>query len=43
VVHEVPADDAKVAEQNFQRGKLAALEDLLDLESDLRKWKESNK
>ena len=43
VVHEVPAGDAKVLEQNYERGKVAGLEDLLELEKELAEFKESRK
>jgi hypothetical protein len=43
VLHIVPADEAKVAEQNFQRGKLSALEDFLELATELKEFKERNK
>jgi hypothetical protein len=41
-VHKVPTSDEAVAIQNFQRGQIAALEDIIGLEQEVKEWKESH-
>ena len=42
IVHKVPTSDEAVAIQNFQRGQIAALEDIIGLEQEVKEWKEQH-
>jgi len=42
IVHNVPTSDEAVAIQNFQRGQIAALEDIIGLEQEVKEWKEQH-
>jgi len=43
VIHEVPDTVEKMAEQNFQRGQLSAIERVMDFEEELKAWREQTK
>jgi len=40
IVHDIPHTPENVALQNFDRGCVSVLEDLLELAEEYRKWKE---
>ena len=43
IIHNVPStEDARVV-QNFQRGQVAILEDIIGLESELKEWRQNHK
>lgn len=39
VVHNIPTTKEAEAEQNFQRGQIAAFEDFIGLEQELKEWR----
>ena len=43
VVHNIPVTDTAVAEHNFMRGKISAMEDLIGLQDELKQWKEAQR
>ena len=43
VVHQVPVSMEQVAQQNFERGQIAALERILEFEQELAEWKKARK
>jgi hypothetical protein len=43
LVHEMPSTVEKMAEQNFERGRLAGWEWLLEFEEELREWQSQRK
>ena len=43
IIHKVPTTDEAVAQQNFQRGKIAGYKDLLQLAEEWQEWKEAGK
>ena len=43
ITHGIPKNETDVAEQNFMRGKISALEDLIGLAEEYKEWKESQK
>jgi hypothetical protein len=42
IVHKIPTTDEAVAIQNFERGQIAALEDIIGLKQELKEWKENH-
>lgn len=43
IIHNVPStEDARVV-QNFQRGQVAILEDIIGLEAELKEWRAAHK
>lgn len=43
VVHKIPTTKEAEAEQNFLRGKIAQLEDFIELHKDFEHWKKARK
>ena len=43
IAHEVPLTAVKASEQNFERGRLAGWEWVMEFEEELREWKEQHK
>ena len=43
IIHKVPTTDEAIAQQNFQRGKIAGYKDLLQLVEEWQEWKEAGK
>jgi hypothetical protein len=43
IVHDLKPTREGEAEQNFQRGQVAAFERLLEFEEELKEWRESHK
>jgi len=42
-VHSVPSTEEAKVIQNFQRGQLAVLEDIIGLETELKEWRAAHK
>ena len=43
IVYNVPTTEEATAIQNFQRGQVAALQDLIGLEAELKEWRAAHK
>ena len=43
IVYNVPTTPEATMEQTFWRGKVAALEDIIGLEKDLKEWRQTHK